>query len=77
MNRRVFGLIAAWEVRLTATKCRDFFVYVGEDQWVSYRDWSGEEYFSFYPPVCIPGTYDYVRVQLKRFIKRNIFKDSH
>jgi len=76
------GPYEKWEIKLFASKYRDFFVFSDSGDWVAYKKWDGamatslndiEKAFVYVEP----SRSNQLLVGFKRFIKRNIFRDHH
>ena len=82
MFDKVRGPYEKWEVKLFASKYRDFFVLSDTGQWVAYKKWNGvmnavikdvDNLFVDDKPSGLSMFFS----ELKRYIKRNVFKDHH
>ena len=73
---RIRGPFSLWEIKLLATKYRDFFIYLGNQQWVAYGNWDGRV-VNEDRPSCIPKLPQKHSIKAKRFIKRRILRDCH
>tara|TARA_B100001093_G_scaffold445692_1_gene449465 strand:- start:10435 stop:10692 length:258 start_codon:yes stop_codon:yes gene_type:complete len=73
---RIRGPFELWEIKLMATKYRDFFIYTGNGVWVPYRRWNGliscEE-----KPVSQPEFKSKKRLEVLRFLKRSVLRNCH
>lgn len=73
------GPFEIWELKLLASKYRDFHVYLGGGKWIAYKKWSKSRcsIVDLSPPFSPPEKLESFRVKCLRYIKRNIMRDHH
>lgn len=74
---RIRGPFSPWEIKLLATKYRDFSIYLGDGRWVAYKEWEGTIGGGTGSPTQAPTHSHTFLVRTKRFIKRRLLRNCH
>lgn len=76
---RIRGPLPDWEIKLTASKYREFFVYIGEKGWVDYNTWKNliVQQCTDAEPLKPPHKSSLNLMMFRRFLKRTLGKDHH
>lgn len=77
--KEIRGPYELWEVKILASKYRDFHVYSENKGWVEYRKWDKNipDSGNVSKPESMPTKFKSNKVQLMRYIKRKLFLDHH
>ena len=75
----ILGPYERWEIKLLATKYRDFQIFIGNGNWVPFKKWDKQMPCHIIDTTLPlpPSNYMKNTTKIKRYVKRIIFKDHH
>ena len=80
MFNKIRGPYEKWEVKLLASKYRDFFVISDTHEWVIYKKWNRKMpsiLGSISEVEMPPSSVSILICNIKRYFKRRVFWDHH